>query len=438
MICDGDLGPGQNIVFFLVTTGLDVLPSNGTIGSENYEYLKTIISEGAEILYEAPALRQIPNVSFSRYLDAYDNSPRTLYQALFGVARYSNPWNRTSLTQAIENSTLFPKLMPDEGQYSLNPYEFYDKGFALYQCVEVAPSVLGWLPMNDFKITEKMPGINDGFSKSVWGVLQNNQMEIYVKNAFSWTALEEYVSLQNSSIVVSKNEPSKSLNKFWFKVDDVTVYEYTDNHWAMGETALFQTALTGGSADNDKIFRYNNSCFILYNYVGGKYKKNYLSQYINRDKNLNSTFRSNSVENFIIEDDCIALLGGIVSHLFDEDTSMLKVYHDGVFVGEYVGLDFKNVDVAESVTLPNVAEIIHTQPSNSNLALTNIILSVSSDNQTVFSVPNDMKELVEIDVNGVTSTAFTFDMTSHTLTFNPVLAGYQLDQYDELVVTYFY
>ena len=227
MICSGEIGPGQNIVFFLVTTGLDINPQNGTVGEQNYEYLKTVISESAEILYELPALRYITDIDYSSFINGYDSTPRTLYQALFGVARYSNPWSATTLTEAIDSATLFPKLWPANNTFSVNPYEMYDKGFKLFQCIEVAPGVLSWQPMTDFKITEKMPGINDGKSKSVWGVLNNSQIDLYVKNAFLWTPLDEYVEGQNSSLVISKTTPSLSAGDFWLKIDDLSFYKFT-------------------------------------------------------------------------------------------------------------------------------------------------------------------------------------------------------------------
>lgn len=438
MICSGEIGPGQNIVFFLVTTGLDINPANGTVGEQNYEYLKTVLSEGADILYELPALRYITDVDYSSFINAYDSKPRTLYQALFGVARYSNPWSATSLTTAIESSTLFPKFWPANNTFSLNPYEMYDKGFGLYQCIEITPGILSWQPMTDFKITEKMPGIADGKNKSVWGVLNAGKLDIYVKNVFLWTPIDEYVADQNSTLTVSKTAPSLSLNNFWLKIDDLNFYEFNDTEWSSATPVFVRQTLAGSFNDGDYILAFSQSSFILYHYLSSKYTKTPISQYIIRDKDLNTTFQSSVTENFIIEDDCIALLGGIVSHLFDGDKSMVKVYHDGVYVGEYVGLDFKNVDISESVALANTVEVIHTIPSNNNLTLTNISIPVTSNNQTVFSVPSNMVELIEIDVNGVASTAFTFDNNAHTLTFNPTLAGYQLDQYDELIVTYFY
>lgn len=438
MICSGEIGPGQNIVFFLVTTGLDINPQNGTVGEQNYEYLKTVISESAEILYELPALRYITDIDYSSFINGYDSTPRTLYQALFGVARYSNPWSATTLTEAIDSATLFPKLWPANNTFSVNPYEMYDKGFKLFQCIEVAPGVLSWQPMTDFKITEKMPGINDGKSKSVWGVLNNSQIDLYVKNAFLWTPLDEYVEDQNSSLVISKTAPSLSAGKFWLKIDDLSFYKFTNNVWQTATEILVRPNLTGPFNDGDYILSYSDSSFILYYYSSSKYKKTPISQYIIRDKDLNSTFKSESYENFIIEDDCIALLGGVVTHLFDGGSSMVKVYNDGVYVGEYAGLDFKNVNVSESSSLANTVEIIHTIPSNNNLTMTSVILPVTTLNQTVFSVPSNMVELAEIDVNGVASTSFTFDANAHTITFNPTLAGYQLDQYDELLLTYFY
>lgn len=438
MICSGEIGPGQNIVFFLVTTGLDINPQNGTVGEQNYEYLKTVISESAEILYELPALRYITDIDYSSFINGYDSTPRTLYQALFGVARYSNPWSATTLTEAIDSATLFPKLWPANNTFSVNPYEMYDKGFKLFQCIEVAPGVLSWQPMTDFKITEKMPGINDGKSKSVWGVLNNSQIDLYVKNAFLWTPLDEYVEDRNSSLVISKTTPSLSAGDFWLKIDDLSFYKFTNNAWQTATEILVRPNLTGPFNDGDYILSYSDSSFILYYYSSSKYKKTPISQYIIRDKNLNSTFKSESYENFIIEDDCIALLGGVVTHLFDGGSSMVKVYNDGVYVGEYAGLDFKNVNVSESSSLANTVEIIHTIPSNNNLTMTSVILPVTTLNQTVFSVPSNMVELAEIDVNGVASTSFTFDANAHTITFNPTLAGYQLDQYDELLLTYFY
>lgn len=439
MSCDGDFGAGQNIVFYLVTTGLDINPLNGTVASTNYEYLKSIVTEKADLLYELPSLRQISNVNFSMYLDAYSTTPRTLYQALFGVARYSNPWSNELLTIAIEDATIYPKFKPNANQYSVNPYELYDSGYGLFKCVQISPGNIGWSPMGDFKVTETMPGPLDGYDKSVWGVLEQNQMNVYVKNAFTWTLLDEYVAGQNSTLVVAKTSPAMAVGKYWLRVSDATVYKYSNNEWESGETATVKNSLSGATIDGDKILLYRNSSFALYNYSSSKYTKKQLSQYIIRDKGLNSVFKNSSTENFIVEDGCIALLGGIVSHLYDGDASMVRVFQNGIYVGEYSGIDFKNVTVHESISLDNTVEVVHTntQPGE-GLSLHLVDLIVNETGQTEFAVPDDMIEFIELTVNGVSTYSVEFDADAHTITFDPDDAGFELDPFDSLVLSYLY
>lgn len=438
MSCNDDGGAGQNIDFYLITTGLDINPANGTVAKTNYEYLKTVFSSTADIMYEIPSLREITDVNFSMYLDAYDHNPRNLYQALFGVARYNNPWSNQLLEDSINQGAIFPKLKPNDGEFSINPYELYDKSFGLYKCVQSSPGNLSWAEMGSFKITEDMPGLNDGLDKSVWGVTGDGSIKIYVKSAFSWILLDEYVAGQNASLVISKTSPTMVLGKYWLRISDTNVYEYSDNSWGSAQLATFQQSLTGASSDNDKIILYRDSSLVLYNYFESKYKKQRLSQYVIRDSELNSIFKNSTTENFIVEDGCIALLGGIVSHLFDGDESMVRVFQDGIYFGDYSGIDFKNVTVHESLSLNNTVEIIHQHNGGEGLSLQLTELVVENENQTVFSVPNNMLEFVDLTVNGISNYSVTFDINSYTIAFDPLAAGYELDPNDSLVLSYLY
>lgn len=352
-----DFGPGQNISFFLITTGLDIDPLNGTVAKTNYEYLKTVISENSEILVEESALRKIQNADLSLYLNAYDQTPRNLYQALFGLAGHSSSWSAEKLELAISQAAIFPKLKPETGDYSLNPYEFYDKNFGLYRCVENSPGNLRWASVGEFKIAETMPGRNDGSDKSLWGVLAENRLNLYIKHAFSWILLEDYIEAQNSYLTVSSDTPSLVKGTYWFHMGDVNVYEYNGTIWDSGQIAKFQTTLTGGTNNSDAILVYSKSRIMLYYYFSSKYISQHISQFIIRDKLLNSIFNNGALSNFIVEDGNMALLGGSVSNLSDGDSSMIKVYGNGAFIGQFDGLDFYGSNISVSSSIDNVVEI---------------------------------------------------------------------------------
>ena len=433
MICTDDFGPGQNIRFFLITTALDVNPKNGTVGYENYEFLKSVITENADLLFEEPNLRYNPGKDVSQYLQAYDSSPRTIYQVLFGTARYSNAWTPEMLAEDINNKSVYFVKRPKDGEFSVNPYEFYNKSCGLYKCVQDSTSALVWDQIPEFKISEKMPGINDGYDGSVWGVLTDGRIDVYVKNAFQWTKLEDYVTAKNSNLSVSDQPPSLVAGNYWFKIDDVLVYQYSNHAWSSGLTALYSNTLSGSWNNGDKILNYKNSSITLFEFNNGKYKKKIISNYIIRNQNLNTTFKSGSDNNFIIESCNEALVGGITSPLFEGGNGMVKVYQEGVFKGEFQGLDFYGPDI---VVDGDNASISFSSLSTGNSIVDTQFYEVLSNNQTVFNAPVGSISMVEASVNGVDENSFTFNDTLQTFTFNPVLAGYDLEIGDTIILVY--
>lgn len=433
MICTDDFGPGQNIRFFLVTTGLDVNTKNGTVAAENYEFLKLVISETADLLYEEPALRSVDNKNVTDYLKGYDTTPRTAYQALFGVANYSNDWTPEKLEEEISNRSFYFIKRPQDGDFSINPYELYEKSFGLMQCTMVNSSP-AWTPVSDFKISEKMPGIRDGFDGSVWGVLQNHKIEIFVKNAFQWQKLEEYISSKNSNLTISKTAPSLSLGNYWFKTDDIKVYLYGNYDWGSGLTTYYSSTLSGSWNNGDKILNYKNSCLSLYEYDAGRYTRKQISNYIIRKQALNTNFINGAGNNFIIESCNEALLGGIAAPLFDGGgNGMVKVYQDGVFKGEFAGLDFHGPDI--TVAGEN-ALIEFSALATGNSIVDSEYYDVTADGQTVFDAPANTLAVVEVSVNGVSENSYTYDNVTKKITFDPVQAGYALEIGDSIILEY--
>lgn len=432
MICTDDFGPGQNIRFFLITTGLDVNPVNGTVGGENYEFLKSVITEKAELLFEEPNLRFADNKDLTAYLKGYDTSNRSVYQVLFGVANYSNPWIPETLDQEINDRSLYFIKRPNDGEFSINPYELYEKSFGLYKCTMVGSS-LAWTAVSDFKISEKLPAFNDGYDGSVWGVLVDNRIEIIVKNAFQWMNLEEYISNKNSHLTVSKSAPSLVDGNYWFKTDDIKVYLYNSHAWGSGLTTYYSPVLSGSWNNGDKILNYKNSAFSLFQYNAGKYDKKKISKYIIRSQSLNTTFKNGAENNFIIESCNEALLGGIASPLFEGENGMVKVYQDGVFKGQFTGLDFHGPDV--TVDGDN-ALIEFSALASGNSIVDTEYYSVAQDGQTVFDAPANSLEMVEVSVNGVNENSFTFNNVTQKFIFNPTQAGYDLEVGDTLILVY--
>jgi hypothetical protein len=65
------------------------------------------------------------------------------------------------------------------------------------------------------------------------------------------------------------------------------------------------------------------------------------------------------------------------------------------------------------------------------------ITSPIKDNQVSFQLPSTAKSVQAVSVNGVVINDYVFNAATKMLTVDPVFIGYELDSYDELIVSYF-
>lgn len=423
-----DQGPGQNLSFFLITSGLDLNPANGTIGKTNYSFIKNVISNSSEILFESPSLRSIDNVDISTHLLAYDSMPRTLYQILIGLSSYNNSWNIETLSAAINENAIHPQYWPTAGQYSINPYEAYEKDYGIYECVRIGPTQLVWSKRSNFKISESIPSYSEGTDKAIWAILINNRIEFYIKLAFQWISLEEYVQSNEITITFSDTEPLLVEGALWVKFGDLMVYNFGIDDWNSG---IMSRYLPENGFDGDLILDNDRMAISLYQQQGNNRIPCKLSNYIIRNKDLNSTFRLNS-NNFIIEDGSIALTGGIATYQFDGDNNVVKVYQDGNFIGNYSGINFQG----PTVTDDGESAMVTFSPNQVDVNIEVIPIVVQEENQTIFNAPNDLVDIINLSVNGIDERSFHFSNIDSTIVFNPVSAKYNLEITDTIILTY--
>ena len=146
---DFDQGPGQNIDFYLITSGIDLDPDHGYFTREVYNNLKTVIIQRAELFYESPTIREIHDQNVNTFLEAYPIGDRTVYQFLFGVVQYSNAWTIEKLTQAITDAPLFSILRPSNNTFSIDFINSQTQGFKLFENRNISGSDF-WVEKKEF------------------------------------------------------------------------------------------------------------------------------------------------------------------------------------------------------------------------------------------------------------------------------------------------
>ena len=104
-------GPGRNITFCTITTGINIDPHHGCFASAYYEWIKHVIMQRAEIHYEHRTVRNVFDLDVSIFLEAYSPDPRTAYQFLFGLVEHSNGWDELSLANALNDTPFFKQLI---------------------------------------------------------------------------------------------------------------------------------------------------------------------------------------------------------------------------------------------------------------------------------------------------------------------------------------
>jgi len=482
-----DQGPGRNIEFCLISSGIDLDPDHGCNTRDYYAWLKSIILERAEIHFENPIIRQLRDQDVSGLLEGYPSEvPRTVWQFLFGLVEHSNGWTDETLTAAID-STPFPRsLDPKDGEYSVDFVQSIEDGMTLFKN-EFIVSTDVWIEQDTFYYSSCRPGFSDGESGDVWFVVNESLggsiIEFWHKPAFQWIQLVDFVSTMPPGIfTISDTDPGNSTNSWWLDTTGINIRKYSVplNTWEPAGPVTVSSIPPGGATDGDLWLKINAGKLILHVFVDnlGRFEPARLSKRSVQDRATNSAFVGTpGNNNFIIICDDSALQGAPFGGV-----SNLRVKKDNVLVEAMVTcinvigpdlsvtspgpgeVDIEHLPVTclpEQTSAPaavpeagkvftldvgGITELFYMDDSGTLIQLTNngvttqnVFLAVSTSSavpgQVVFSLPSSAKAVLSVKVNGVDTTAWTF--TSPSVTYNPVLGGYVIQGGDVVTILYY-
>lgn len=477
-----DQGPGRNLDFCLITTGINIDPCNGTTGETWYRWFKEVITEKAEIHYEHDEIREINDINVSAFLQAYSTTPRTAYQFLFGLVRHNNQWTGETLTQAVNDTPLPLFFRPNDGEYSLAFETSKDAGFKLFENVFVA-AINVWIEKSQFYFSAKEPIYQDGESGDVWLVSNGSTAELWYKPSFNWIRLEEYVqnAVPAGTVSYAAFDPGNATNSWWLDVTGVSFRKYSEqlNIWEPAPPLTFSSTAPGGASDGDLWLNVVDGKFVLkaWDASASLFVQVSISSYPVQDKDDNSSFKSDITDNnFIIDCGEDALLGGPIG-----GGNSLEIRKDGALIQtaveciNFIGPDLSvvatpgcvDVEHLPITTLPEqggapapvpdsgrvftldiggITELFYIDDAGNVVQLTNngsttqnIFLVASTFSavagQTVFSVPVSAKAVLTVKINGLDTLNYTF--TSPSVTYDPVGGGYFVQSGDEVTVIYY-
>lgn len=385
-------GPGTNLDFYLITTGLNIDPDHGTMGLENYNHLKNVIQQRAEIHYENEVIRRVENEDPSPYLLGYPSEQRDVYQILFGLSEHHNGWNVQTLTAAIDTAYRNQNLNPQDGFYSIDFEYSRNQGFTAYQAKN-SGSGLTWVKNSHFFYSYEEPNFAVGNSGDVWLVIKDNKIIIWYKFAYTWYKLSDWVKEQNpqGTIHYQNTSPTESENSWWIDTTGLTLRKFDKeiNSWGSIKGVTVSSTQPVAPSVGDLWLKRVTDGLELFEFNGSRFQRAQLSQYPVRTRDTNSFFVGETNDNnFIIEDQDQALLGGIL-------------YASGVS------------DMVE-----------------------NYDIQVTANGQTSFMLPSNASVVLDFGVNGIETTAFSYDPNTNILTFDPVAANYSLEIGDKIHILY--
>jgi len=477
-----DQGPGRNIDFCLITTGINIDPHHGGYSEELYSWIKNVISQKAEIHFENNTIREIFDTDVSSFLPGYSSTLRTVYQFLFGLVEHSNSWTEESLTNAFDQTPFPSHLKPQDGEYSIDFDISKENGLTLYQNQFIGSDV--WVEQQSFYYSSTKPQFLDGDDGDIWLVSDGFDVELWIKTAFKWMRLNDYVKTLTplGMVTYSIIDPGNSTNNWWLDLSGLNIRKFNKslNTWeAFTSVTVSLNEPTGLSANDLWLKIDNNGKFFLFVFDGLKFNKVQFSKYPVQDRNTNSSFVGTiGNNNFILTCDEDALIGGPLSG----GTSALKIKKDNILVQtmvdciNFIGPDLDvttagpgNVNVEhlpittlpEQITSPSFSsqtgkiytldvggntELFYiddngkiTQLTNNGTTNQNIFLDVTTLNavagQTVFSLPSTAKDVLSLKINGVDSTAWSF--SSPSLTYFPIAGGYTIQAGDVVTVLFY-
>jgi len=478
-----DQGPGRNIDFCLLTTGIDIDPHHGGVAEVWYEWFKNILIEKSELHYENDEIREIFSINASPFLPAYSTNPRTVYQFLFGFVSHNNAWNELELVEAINAAPIPKQMRPNDGEYSIAFENSKVNGMLLFENVLVGVSNV-WAEKQEFYMSSRLPNYTDGNSGDVWLVAHDGIMDLWHKPVFKWSRLNDRVIEQSPMGVVSYSDidPGNTTNSWWYDITGISFRQYTDqtNSWMPSPPIVVSNTPPAGLSNGNLWLKIESGTFVLsvWDATQSIFTRVNISDFPVQDEDDNSAFKwVFGDNNFDLTCDDDAFLGGPIGG----GGNSLEIRKDGALIQtaveciNFTGPDIEvtsmpgcvDVEHLPITTLPEQAlaplptadagkiftleingatELFYLDDNNNAVQLTNqgstaqnIFLSVATFNavagQTVFTVPATAKAVIAVKINGLDTVHWTF--TSPSVTYQPIPAGYIVEVGDMVSVVYY-
>lgn len=484
MVIDYYQGPGRNIHFCLITTGLNIDPDQGGWATELYNHFKGVIQERAEIHYERRTIRELFDQDVSAYLTAYTSDPRPVYQFLYGLVEHNNGWTDETLTKALNDSIFSQSLKPQNGEFSIDFIESQTDGFKLFQNIFAGSDV--WIEEQNFYYSTREPEFRDGDIGDAWLVCDvNGKVEIWYKPNYSWVKLYDYVTKNSPPGVLHFTDtmPANTTNSWWVDTTGFNVRKFNAsiNSWDITPVSIsIQPTAPGSPSDGDIWIRVIKGVFQIYEYNAAlsRFEKRRFSRFPVQDPVTNSAFvNAAGINNFTITCGDDALQGGPIGG----GTGDLEIRKDGILIKSMVTcINFEGPDILvtdggacvnvehlpyttfpeQGVAPPSlsdtgrvftldvagVTELFYIDDSGNIIQLTNngstaqniffyIATTSALAGQTMFSLPGTARDVLTVKINGVDTLAYTF--SAPTVTYIPSAANYTIQAGDDVTVIFY-
>jgi hypothetical protein len=424
---------GYEIVYYLITSGIDIDPDHGTQSAANYNKIKKTMSLRGEVSFFYPTVKQIENTNPSLYLTRYPSGVQRIWQLLIGLDEHSSSWNVHTLTHALTNAPWSAFETPNNGQYSVDWYISQANNFGIYY-----NQGMGWVNYSySFFQTGLTPGVLDGLNGEIWWVTRNNgTTDFYFKNKNTWIYLQDYITQNQGQFYISSTIPPNTPNSFWLNTTGLIVRQYNSSTklWNSPSNITFSNMAPLNPLDGDLWINTNTSNTWLttqFNAILNQWLAISWSLWQVYDNATESAFIGPPLANtFYIDGEPNSLFGGILVSTLGE--ASVRVLNQGTVIGTFTDLNFTGAGVTATpdIVNPNQADI--DIPGNTTTIL-QILTYVTVDNQTQFTVTG-ASEIINFFVNGEENPEFIY--ISPTLTFDPVTAGFELNVGDEIVIQY--
>jgi len=344
---------GQSYDFYLITTGLPIDPTQGTLAKYYYDIIVGAIGLQADILLEMP-VRIINNVDVTSYLPGYSQSPRNAYQVLIGVAGYSDPFTRQTLIQAIQTYALsqaIPNLVghnkPNPNDYCFDPIATLDvdNSFKIYRGISGQ-----WLTQNFIAYySDRKPIADDGVANSIWIVNVHGQLQFYYNDAIKGWGL-----LSNSGNVnITLSTPTEVDGDWWIKPSGFIFEQFNGTTWG---GALAYTFSMTAPVSGYWLTAVDSNTLEVRNLINTVWVPIKLSPFVVKLQSDNSNFLNEytapSAYNYTIDVEPLALYGGPITN--GSSTVTVTTYNEAIATG---GVNELFVNFFTHIPIVDTAEV---------------------------------------------------------------------------------